>query len=133
MNRKSFCKKKVAFFLTFILVIFFGNSFNAFGDEISFELPDSLSVTYLKYDVLVFNGKERLIFELKVKNLSDEDHRYRMIISLKDGTSAGMLIPRKGKPPVIKSGQVEEIKLPLIEYSQQPDGITISFIEFQSP
>jgi len=130
MNRKLFFKKRLALILTVAIAILIGSSFCAFADEVAFELPDSLQVTYLKYYIGKFKDKERLIFELKVKNLSSEDHRYRMRISLKDGTSAGMLVPRKGKPPVIKAGKEEKIKLPFIEYGQQPEGITITFIQF---
>jgi hypothetical protein len=41
-----------------------------------------------------------------------------------------MLVPRKGKPPVIKAGKEAKIKLPFIEYAQQPDGLVITFMQF---
>ena len=133
MSRKKIFKRKSAVIFIFVIVAFIGSSFTAYSDEISFDLPDSLKVTSLSYSVGKSKGKNRLVVELKVKNISKEDHRYRMRISLKDGTSAGMLVPRKGKPPVIKSGNEEKVKLPFIAYDQLPDGLSVAFVEFPNP
>ena len=133
MRRKDFLKSSLAFILIYLAVVFIWYPSPAFASEISFDLPDSLKVTHLSHYVGKFKGKDRLIFEMKVKNISNKEHRYRLRISLNDGASAGMLVPRKGKPPVIKPGTEKKIKLPFLANNQLPEAISILFMEFGSP
>ena len=60
-----------------------------------------------------FSGGEKLHVKIAIKNISDKPHRYRVSIFLPDGASSGGFYPRKGKPPVLKPGEVKERTFPM--------------------
>ena len=130
-NPEKFSGKKNRLLLLLLIAFGVGIPIHALCADISFDLPDSLKVERVAYGIGKFHKKDCLIFELQIKNTSPNNFRYRMRIALKDGTSAGMLIPRKGKPPVLKSGQTEKIKLPFLDYARLPDGVFIVFTELE--
>lgn len=60
-------------------------------------------------------GKPALIFKAGVQNVTDRALRYRLNIFLMDmDKAAGHLIPRKGKPPALKPGAAQTVKVPFI-------------------
>ena len=71
------------------------------------------------------------MFEIKIKNISDTPHRYRLRIALNNGMTAGALCPRKGKPPEIGPGKELAVKLPFLDYDKMPEGVEISFTELK--
>lgn len=73
--------------------------------SISFDLCPSIQVTSVSYYMKKYKGAPRLHFDVKIKNISKEDKRFRLAIFLPDGVAGGGFYPRKGKPPVIKAGE----------------------------
>jgi hypothetical protein len=60
-------------------------------------------------------------FEVGIKNIADRPERYRVRITLpKEGVSAGGLLPRKGKPPILAPGKEAKVIYPL-HYDKMPD------------
>ena len=71
-----------------------------------------------------FSGGPKLHVKLGVKNVANEPKRFRVSIFLPDGASSGGFYPRKGKPPVLKPGEVQENTFPM--YSDSiPDALTV--------
>ncbi len=66
-----------------------------------------------------------LHFKVKIKNVSKVPQRYRVNIFLENGKAVGGLIPRKGKPPVVKPGQVVSFVYPVKGMSTKPKGVTL--------
>ena len=63
-----------------------------------------------------FKKKPALIYTVAIKNTDNKPHRYRLNIFLLDqDKAAGHLVPRKGKPPVVKPGAVATVKVPFIK------------------
>lgn len=91
---------------------------------ISYDVADSAEIGQITYSLEMWKGAKRLMFEIEVKNVSQEPHQYRLKIFLVDGPSAGALYPRKGNPPVIKPGETYKLKLPLL-YEKLPAGFDI--------
>lgn len=61
-------------------------------------------------------GESALIFNVAVKNVTDQPQRYRLNIFLLDmDKAAGHLIPRKGKPPIVEPGKEATVKIPFIK------------------
>ena len=71
-----------------------------------------------------FSGGPKLHVKLDIKNISEKPNRYRVSIFLPEGASAGGFYPRKGKPPVLKPGEVKSRTFPMY-YEDFPDSLTI--------
>ncbi len=68
---------------------------------------------------------DSLFFKLTVKNVSNTPKRFRVNIFLDNGKAVGGLIPRKGKPPVLKPGEAKTVKYPVKGMNKKPGGITL--------
>ena len=78
-------------------------------------------------------GEPSLIFNVGVKNVSDKDLRFRINIFLLDmDKAAGHLVPRKGKPPVLKSGAEETVKIPFIKTTAVSKKIQVIVVPMSS-
>ena len=124
-------KRAAVWMVTGLLVFVLFMFQTAFGVEMSFQTPASLALSKVTYDVAKFKGKDRLIFEITIKNVSSDPHRYRLRIALTNGPSAGALCPRKGKPPQISPGKEFTVKLPFLDYDKMPEGVAISLTEIK--
>ena len=60
-----------------------------------------------------YKGVKSLHFDVKLKNVSAEPHRYRVNFFLDNGKAVGGLIPRKGKPPVVNPGKEASFTYPV--------------------
>ncbi len=60
-----------------------------------------------------YKGVESLHFKVTLKNVSDKPQRYRVNLFLDNGKAVGGLIPRKGKPPVVKPGEEASFTYPV--------------------
>jgi hypothetical protein len=100
----------------------------AIGGSIEYDVADSAKITRVNYYIEMWKGRNRLIFEIGVKNTSAVAHQYRLKIFLQEGPSAGALYPRKGNPPVIKPGDEYRLKLPFL-YEELPAGFIIKVTE----
>lgn len=83
--------------------------------QIEWQLCDTAEITEFSCELGEFKNKPALIYKVTIKNTSSSDQRYRLNIFLLDqDKGAGHLVPRKGKPPVIKPGESETVTVPFI-------------------
>jgi hypothetical protein len=79
-----------------------------------------------------WEGSDTLHFTVGVKNVSDQDQRFRVNIFLDNGKAVGGLIPRKTKKGLIKPGQVGSFVYPVSGMPDKPKSITLK-ISTSSP
>ncbi len=80
---------------------------------IEWQLTEQAEITSFACEVGTFKKKTALVFTVSIKNITKEAKRYRLNIFLLDqDKAAGHLIPRKGKPPVVKPGETVTVKVP---------------------
>ncbi|MCK5915187.1 MAG: hypothetical protein KAG92_03525 [Deltaproteobacteria bacterium] len=80
---------------------------------IEWDICEVAEITSFACELGSFKKKPALVYTVAVKNTSDQAHRYRLNIFLLDqDKAAGHLVPRKGKPPVVKPGETLTIKVP---------------------
>ncbi len=83
--------------------------------EIEWQVAPEAKVTSFECALGDHKKKPALIFKVGVQNVTDKALRYRLNIFLMDmDKAAGHLIPRKGKPPVLKPGETKTVKVPFI-------------------
>jgi hypothetical protein len=94
--------------------------------EIEWQIAKEAQVTQFKCTLGKHGGQPALIFEVGIKNTTADPLRYRVNIFLEDmDKAAGHLVPRKGKPPVIKAGGEEKVKIPFIGTDQMSKKILV--------
>ena len=72
-----------------------------------------------------YKGVKSLYFDVKLKNISSTDQRYRVNLFLDNGKAVGGLLPRKGKPPVIKPGEEAAFSYPLQGMAEKAGNVTL--------
>jgi hypothetical protein len=72
-----------------------------------------------------YKGVKSLHFEVKIKNVSSTDQRYRVNLFLDNGKAVGGLLPRKGKPPVVKPGEEASFTYPLKAMADKAGDVTL--------
>lgn len=83
---------------------------------VEWQICDSAKITSFTCELGSFKKKEALVYTVAVKNSSDKAHRYRLNIFLLDqDKAAGHLVPRKGKPAVVKPGETVTVKIPFFK------------------
>ncbi|SMC19670.1 hypothetical protein SAMN02746041_00746 [Desulfacinum hydrothermale DSM 13146] len=92
---------------------------------ITWDVAESAAVTQFQCAVKPFKGKEMLQYLVELQNVSDQPLRYRVQIINPEGKSVGGLIPRKGKPPVVKPGEKAQFTYPVPGYTQIPDKLEV--------
>jgi hypothetical protein len=71
-------------------------------------------------------GDPSLIFTTELKNVGSQPHRFRLGIFLLDmDKAAAYLVPRKGKPPQLASGQQATVKIPFMKTTVMPKKILV--------
>ena len=81
--------------------------------NIEWQLTPKAEIISFACEVGTFKKKTALIYTVAIKNTCKEALRYRLNIFLLDqDKAAGHLIPRKGKPPVVKPGETVTVKVP---------------------
>ncbi|MEJ2723150.1 MAG: hypothetical protein P8175_00640 [Deltaproteobacteria bacterium] len=96
------------------------------GPAVTYEVCSTAQVTSLDCFMKEskFSGGPKLHVKLGLKNIGGETKRFRASIFLPDGASAGGFYPRKGKPPVLKPGEVQEQTFPMY-FDRIPDALTV--------
>ena len=80
---------------------------------VEWQICAGAEITSFACELGTFKKKAALVYTVSVKNSSDKAHRYRLNIFLLDQDKAvGHLVPRKGKPPVVKPGETVTVKMP---------------------
>ena len=83
---------------------------------VEWQICAGAEITAFACELGSFKKKPALVYTVAVKNASDKDHRYRLNIFLLDqDKAAGHLVPRKGKPPVVKPGETITVKIPFFK------------------
>lgn len=72
-----------------------------------------------------WEGADTLHFNVAVKNISNEDQRFKVNIFLENGKAVGGLLPRKTKKGLIKPGQVATFTYPVKGVGHAPGKIDI--------
>lgn len=72
-----------------------------------------------------YKGVPSLHFDIKVKNVSQADQRYRVNFFLDNGKAVGGLLPRTGKPPVVKPGAEASFSYPIKGMAEKAGDVTL--------
>ncbi len=75
-----------------------------------------------------YKGVKSLHFKVTLKNTSDQPQRYRVNLFLDNGKAVGGLIPRKGKPPVVKPGEAASFTYP-VKGMSEPAGEVLLLVK----
>ncbi len=75
-----------------------------------------------------YKGVKSLHFKVTLKNTSDQPQRYRVNLFLDNGKAVGGLIPRKGKPPVVKPGEEASFTYP-VKGMSEPAGEVLLLVK----
>ena len=83
---------------------------------VEWQICDDAKITSFACELGFFKKKPALVYTVAVKNITEKPHRYRLNIFLLDqDKAAGYLVPRKGKPPVVKPGETATVKIPFFK------------------
>ncbi|MEA3333902.1 MAG: hypothetical protein U9Q58_09920 [Pseudomonadota bacterium] len=86
---------------------------------VEWQICEDAEITSFSCELGSFKKKPALVYTIAVKNTSDKAHRYRLNIFLLDqDKAAGHLVPRKGKPPVVKAGETVTVKVPFFKATE---------------
>ena len=87
--------------------------------KIEWQICEGAAIESFACELGTFKKKEALVYTVAVKNISGKPCRYRLNIFLLDqDKAAGHLVPRKGKPPVVKPGETVTVKVPFFKTSK---------------
>ena len=94
--------------------------------EISWEVAKEAEITSFKCYMDMYEKKyESIHYTIGVKNISDKPQRYRVNIFIPEGRAVGGLLPRTGKPPVVKPGEEATFTYPMKDFKQIPKQIDV--------
>jgi len=94
--------------------------------NITWNVVPQADITSFSCTVAEFKKKPAVIFKVGVKNISNKAQRFRVqIYLLEEGKAVGHLVPRKGKPPVLKPGQEKVVTCPVIKANQLPKKLEV--------
>jgi len=72
-----------------------------------------------------WDGADTLHFNVEVKNISNEDQRFKVNIFLENGKAVGGLLPRTTKKGLIKPGATEKFEYPVKDMIAAPGKIDL--------
>lgn len=98
--------------------------------QISHDVTKEAQVTNFQYYLKDWEKEKTLFYKITIKNVSKENHRFRVIISIPEGDSVGGLLPDtpSGK---FEPGKEMSAEYPVIGNSLIPEKIEISVILMQ--
>lgn len=73
-----------------------------------------------------WEGVDTLHFSVGIKNVSDQDQRYRVNIFLDNGKAVGGLIPRKTKNGLVKPGTSASFTYPVKNQTESPRSVILN-------
>lgn len=90
------------------------------------EVIPEAKITHFESALGTHQKDPALIFTVGIQNVSEQPMRYRLNIFLRDmDKGAGSLIPATGKPPVVKPGDTETVKIPFIKTDKESKDILV--------
>lgn len=81
--------------------------------EVSKTIAPEASLENFSCVVKKWDGANTLHFNVAVKNISNEDQRFKVNIFLENGKAVGGLLPRKTKKGLVKPGATAEFTYPV--------------------
>ena len=99
-----------------------GTAGGGIPSNIRYDVVKGAEITKVAYFFEKYQGKDRLHFEVTIKNLTDQTKRYRLNILLPEGPAAGGFYPVKGNG--IEPGKDLTQKYPMYFHSM-PTGFTL--------
>jgi hypothetical protein len=94
--------------------------------DITWNVVPQADITSFSCTVAEFKKEPAVIFKVGVKNISNKAQRFRVqIYLLEEGKAVGHLVPRKGKPPVLKPGQEKVVTCPVLKATQLPKKLEV--------
>jgi hypothetical protein len=97
------------------------------GPKVSYDVTKEAQVTDFQYYLKDWEKKNILFYKIKVKNVSDKNHRYRVLIAIPEGDAVGGLLPdapnKKFEP-----GKEMSAEYPVLENTQIPKEIEVSVV-----
>ncbi|RLB73224.1 MAG: hypothetical protein DRH03_03535 [Deltaproteobacteria bacterium] len=94
--------------------------------DVEWQLCGDAEITSFVCELGSFKKKPALVYTVAVKNNSAKPHRYRLNIFLLDqDKAAGHLVPRKGKPPVVKPGETVTVKVPFFKATKTSEKMLV--------
>lgn len=124
-------------FLCFIMIMLVGTPLWSFASNdkpaevncagaVEWQICNGAEITSFACELGSFKKKPALVYTVAVKNTSDKTHRYRLNIFLLDqDKAAGHLVPRKGKPPVVKPGETITVKIPFFKATKTSENMLV--------
>jgi hypothetical protein len=95
--------------------------------KISYDVVKEAQVTSFKCYVGQYNKEKTLIHKVTIKNVSDKNHRYRIVIAIPNGDVVGGLLPATAKEK-FEPGKERSAEYPVIGQTQVPGEIEISVV-----
>ena len=94
--------------------------------DVEWQICNAAEITAFTCELGSFKKKPALVYTVAVKNTSSKAHRYRLNIFLLDqDKAAGHLVPRKGKPPVVKPGETITVKIPFFKATKTSEKLLV--------
>jgi len=72
-----------------------------------------------------YEGADTLHFNVAVKNISNEDQRFKVNIFLENGKAVGGLLPRTTKKGLLKPGETAKFTYPVMAMNASPGKIDL--------
>jgi hypothetical protein len=96
-------------------------SVNCEASRIDWEVAAEAEITEFSCAMGTHELEPSLIYTVALKNVSSSPQRFRLNIFLLDmDKAAGFMVPRTGKPPVLKPGEAQTVKIPFMKTTMLP-------------
>lgn len=93
--------------------------------SIDAQVAEEVEVVSLDCSFKDYKGVKSLHFDVKIKNVSSADQRYRINLFLDNDKAVGGLLPRTGKPPILKPGEEESFSYPIQGMAEKAGKVTL--------
>jgi hypothetical protein len=95
--------------------------------NISYDVTKEAKVTNFQYYLKEWEKQKTLFYKVTIKNVSDKNHRFRIIISIPEGDAVGGLLPDNPKQQ-FEPGKEISAEYPVLENDRIPRTIEVSVI-----
>ncbi len=125
LEKTSLLNWLLAFSLAFGIVACSGTQKKSATPIIQYDIAPEAKVISFEYYLKNWQKKDTLHYKIRVKNVADKVHRYRVIISIPGADSVGGLIPRKPKKK-FEPGIEKSFVYPVLNYTEIPKKIEVT-------
>lgn len=89
--------------------------------NVTWDVAPEAEVVMAQYSLAPYKGVPSLKYDIEIKNISQKEHRYRVLILLDEGPAASVYFPEKG---TLKPGKTGKRNLPVL-YDQESKGFLV--------